>query len=176
MIRKLSLSVLLAITFSLPIAVGQEIKSPPKTDTPAAKHKPSDESLQDLGKVVQNYIDKNHAIGAELLVIHRGQALYHESFGFSDREDKRPWENDTLCNIRSMTKPITSAAAQILIDRNLLELDEPVAKYLESFNEDEDSKRITVRQVLTHRSGLPLTNVLNPYQYSRRVSEGGARC
>jgi CubicO group peptidase (beta-lactamase class C family) len=178
MIRKSLLSVLLAITFSLPIVVGQEIQTPPKADTPAARQKPSNESLQDLGKVVQQYIGKNQAIGAELLVIHGDQTLYHESFGFSDREEKRQWENDTLCNIRSMTKPITSAAAQILIDRNLLELDVPVAKYLESFNEDEDSKLITVRQVLTHRSGLPLTNVMNPYQYSslsEQVAAAGER-
>ena len=176
--RKLLLSVLLVITSSLPMVVGQQIQTSPKVDTPAAGQNPSNESLQDLGKVVQKYIDKEQAIGAELLVIHRDQTLYHESFGFSDREDKRPWENDTICNIRSMTKPITSAAAQILIDRNLLELDVPVAKYLESFKEDRDSKLITVRQVLTHRSGLPLTNVLNPYQYSslsEQVAAAGER-
>lgn len=63
---------------------------------------------------------------------------------------------DTIFNVRSMTKPFTGAAAQILIDEGRLSLDHPVSRYLESF-ESEESRQITVEQLLTHRSGLPLT-------------------
>ena len=132
--------------------------------------------LQDLGNVVSRYVERNLAVGAELLVIEKGKTVFHKSFGLKDREDNTAWENNTLCNIRSMTKPITSTAAQILIDREMLELDVPVATYLDSFNEDVDSKKITVRQVLTHRSGLPLTNLLHPNQYpslSKQVAAAG---
>ena len=143
-----------------------------KSDVPG-KDKATSDPLEELGEMVQWYIDKQHAVGAELLVIQKGKTLYHQSFGMSDVEEQRPWENNTLCNIRSMTKPITSAAAQILIDRKLLKLDEPVASYLESFDNDK-SGSITVRQVLTHRSGLPLTNLIKVDQFSSLAEQVAA--
>ncbi|MGI9518181.1 MAG: serine hydrolase, partial [Pirellulaceae bacterium] len=121
-------------------------------------------SLQALQEVVEGYAKKNYFVGAELLVIQGDQTLYHHSFGDLDRDNDRLWENNTICNIRSMTKPMTGVAAQILVDRGLLDIDKPVATYLESFDNDE-SRSITVRQVLTHRSGLPLTNLLKVDQY-----------
>ena len=133
-------------------------------------------ALEQLNQEVSGYIQKDSSVGAELLVIHRGQVLTHQSYGLVDKEDQIEWKNHTLCNIRSMTKPITSVAAQILIDRGKLDLDKPVAAYLESFD-NEKSGMITVRQVLTHRSGLPLTNLLAPYQYeslSEQVGKMGA--
>lgn len=114
------------------------------------------ETLEQLGGVVASYVEKDQAIGGELQVIQGGKSIYHQSYGLVHREDETKWVNNTLCNIRSMTKPITSAAAQILIDQGKLDLDAPVSKYLNSFD-NEKSKGITVRQVLTHRSGLPLT-------------------
>lgn len=122
------------------------------------------ENLEKLDHTVEEFIEKDLAVGAELLVIQDGKTLLHESYGYSDKEDEEKWANDTVCNIRSMTKSITSAAAQILIDQGKLELDVPVAQYLEGFDNPK-SKSITVRQVLTHRSGLPLTNLLSPFQF-----------
>jgi len=172
MIFRLHLSLVLTIVFTLP-AVAQEDQAATKSAVPAANQQLTSESLKDLGKIVEQYVEKERAVGAELLVIQHGEVRYHESFGYSDREDQRKWENDTICNIRSMTKPITSAAAQILIDRKLLELDEPVAKYLEGFD-NEKSKSISVRQVLTHRSGLPLTNLVGPFQYPNLTEQVAA--
>jgi CubicO group peptidase (beta-lactamase class C family) len=165
--RLLLLSFCLAIMSSLNV-LGQNNQT--TASTAAFNQSVTSEALEGLGKVVEQYISKDYAVGAELLVLHKGKTLYHKSFGYSDREDKRQWKNNTLCNIRSMTKPITSAAAQILIDRNLLQLDDPVSKYLNSFNNDA-SKLITVRQVLTHRSGLPLTNLAKPDQYTSLTAQ-----
>ena len=124
----------------------------------------SADSLEKLDEVVANYIKLDLAVGAELLVIQNDEILLHTSHGFSDKAEEEVWKNDTLCNIRSMTKSITSAAAQLLVDRGELILDDPVAKYLESFDNDK-SDGITVRQVLTHRAGFPLTNLFHPRQY-----------
>ena len=121
-------------------------------------------ALKGFGDRVSEFVRLELAVGAEVLVIQKGKPILHESYGFSDRESEKSWENNTVCNIRSMTKSITSTAAQILIDRKQLDLDRPVAFYLPSFDTD-DSKSITVRQVLTHRSGLPLTIVLAPRVY-----------
>ncbi len=122
-------------------------------------------SLEQLDQVVAEYIKDDRAVGAELLVIQDGQVLLHVAHGFSNRELEQPWKQGTLCNIRSMTKPITAAAAQLLIDRGQLKLDEPVATYLESFNNDR-CQDLTLRHLLTHRSGFPLTLVFAPRQYN----------
>ncbi len=176
MFRLFLLSLCLIIATSSRGIDGQELQTAPRAAGPD-RRAPLIDSLQKLGQVVAQYVSDHKAVGAELLVVHQDEAIYHESFGFSDQEDQRRWENDTLCNIRSMTKPITAAAAQILIDRKRLKLDDPVANYLESFDNDK-SRSITVRQVLTHRSGLPTTNLVGPYQYSSldaQVSAAGGK-
>ncbi len=147
MMRLFLVSICMGLCSSWAQVVGQESQTATNVAAPVGSDAVANESLQELGKVIQQYIDDDKAVGAELLVIQDGQTLFHESFGYSDREQKRRWENETLCNIRSMTKPITSVAAQILIDRELLQLDVPVANYLESFD-NEKSKSITVRQVI----------------------------
>lgn len=137
--------------------------------------KVADDALLKLDQIVADYVKDDLAVGAEWLVIQNGVVRHHRAHGYSDREDKRLWKNNIPCNIRSMTKPITSAASQILIDRGKLELDEPVASYLESFDNDK-SRDITVRHVLTHRSGLPLTMLIAPRQYkslAEQVSKSG---
>jgi CubicO group peptidase (beta-lactamase class C family) len=134
-------------------------------------------SLKALDDVVAHYVKNDLTVGAELLVIQSGKVLLHTSHGFVDKDDKRAWKVGTHCNIRSMTKPITSAAAQILIDSGQLKLDDPVSKYLASFDNDL-SREITVRQVLTHRSGMPLTILLSPRQYKsleEQVAASGER-
>ncbi len=167
------LSLCMAIIIFAANISGQESQTTSRTEPNDAQAVPNADSIQELGKLVDSYIAEDYAVGAELLIIEKGKTLLHESFGFSDREDKRRWDNDTLCNIRSMTKPITSAAAQILIDRGLLKLDDPVANYLKSFDNDK-SRAITVRQVLTHRSGLPLTNLIQVDQYSSLAEQVAA--
>lgn len=125
----------------------------------------NERGLQMLSSEVARYVDQDLTVGAELLVIQADKVLLHESFGYSDRDSEKTWKNNTVCNIRSMTKTFTSAAAQILIDRGGLKLDAPVKDYLPSFD-TEGTRAITVQQVLTHRSGLPLTILQSPRQFS----------
>ncbi|MHC4590426.1 MAG: serine hydrolase domain-containing protein [Planctomycetota bacterium] len=72
-----------------------------------------------------------------------------------------------------MSKCLTGAAAQILIDEGKLGLDDAVAKYLPSFDNDK-SRAITIRHLLTHRSGLPLTimdKMFGEYESLRRIAD-----
>lgn len=175
MIRTFLQSLCLAVILFQLNLQGQEHSAISSDSATRSDHSISDRSFEELGKVVDKFIEENRTVGAELLVIQKDHVLFHQSFGFSDKEQERKWENNTFCNIRSMTKPITSAAAQILIDRKQLNLDDPVAKYLESFDNDK-SRAVTVRQVLSHRSGLPLTNLIQPNQYqdlSKQVASSG---
>lgn len=119
-------------------------------------------SSQSLGKlldVVRGFAEKGDIVGGELLVIKNRHTVLHEVVGLADREGKKPLKLDTIYCIRSMTKPLAGAAVQILIDEGRLSLDDTAAKYLPSFDNDK-SRGITVRQLLTHTGGLPLSSIL----------------
>jgi CubicO group peptidase (beta-lactamase class C family) len=120
------------------------------------------ESLEALAEIIRGYVEKDTIVGAELAVIKNRRLVYHEAFGLRDRERELPWAKNTICNIRSMSKCLTGAATWILIEEGRLGLEDPVAKYLPSFDNDK-SRAITVRHLLTHRSGLPLTMLEKMY-------------
>jgi len=113
-------------------------------------------ALEALAADVDGYLARGMIVGGELLVIKDRRTVLHRSFGLRDREKGLAWSNGTVCNIRSMTKTLTGAAAQILIDRDELSLDDKVADYLPGFDTAK-SRDITIEQLLTHRAGLPLT-------------------
>jgi CubicO group peptidase (beta-lactamase class C family) len=125
----------------------------------------SAEAIQGLASEVQGYFDDGLIVGAELVVIKNRRVVLHEAIGWKDREDGAPMEPDTLFNIRSMTKPILGTIAQMLVDEGKLALDDPVSKYLPSFDND-TSRQITIEHLLTHRSGLPLSILKNWPNYA----------
>jgi len=112
-------------------------------------------ALARLSDLLAGFVEAEEIVGAELLVIKNRRAVMHEVFGHDDLVRSRPLEKNTIFSIRSMTKPLAGAAAQLLIDEGALELTDPVAKHLESFDNDR-SRSVTVEHLLTHRSGLPM--------------------
>lgn len=150
-------NILVALTIALLIGDTSALADDP-TFPPATPESQGLDSaaLTSLAEAMRGYAENNLIVGGELLVIKNRHTVLHETFGWRDRDDQVPWATDTICNIRSMTKPLTGAAAQLLIDRGQLALDDPVAKHLPGFDTDA-SRAITVRQLLTHRAGIPLT-------------------
>jgi CubicO group peptidase (beta-lactamase class C family) len=118
----------------------------------------SSQALAKLLDVVRGYAERDDIVGGELLVIKNRRTVLDATVGLGDRENKRPLKPDTIYCIRSMTKPIMGAAVQILIDEGRLSLDDTAAKYLPSFDNDK-SRGITVRQLLTHTGGLALSSL-----------------
>jgi CubicO group peptidase (beta-lactamase class C family) len=135
--------------------------------------------------------------GAVVLVQRRGQPAYFETFGVRDVATRTPMTADTLFRIYSMTKPITSFAAMMLVEQGKLSLDEPVSKYIPSFalskvgveKTGSDGKPvldlvaprrpITIQDLLRHTSGITywysgqgLVYALytQPYYEARRLS------
>jgi CubicO group peptidase (beta-lactamase class C family) len=107
--------------------------------------------------------------GAVTLVADKDKILCLEAVGYADLAAKQPMRTDCLFWIASQSKPITAAALMILVDEGKLKLDDPVEKYLPEFRgqmvvaeKDKDHvvlrkprHPITVRNVLSHTSGLP---------------------
>ncbi len=106
-----------------------------------------------LDAFAQNFAD-GLELGASLAMTWRGRIVAELWAGFADVERTRPWEKDTLCAVASTTKLIMMIAAAIVIDRGLLDLNVPVARYWPEFAEGGKDK-VTVRQALTHQAGVP---------------------
>jgi len=90
----------------------------------------SSERLQRLGDHLRNRVDQKEVAGAVMLVARRGVTGYFESFGFRDREAGVPMGCDAIFRLASITKPLTSLAAMMLVEQGDLRLDMPVSEYL----------------------------------------------
>jgi CubicO group peptidase (beta-lactamase class C family) len=90
----------------------------------------SAERLQRLGTAVKSEMTKGTIPGAVVLVARNGHIVHFEAYGFLDGARTRPMPKDSLFRLFSMTKPITSVAIMMLVERGDLNLDDPVAKYL----------------------------------------------
>ncbi len=101
--------------------------------------------------------EQQRIAGAELLVIKNRRIVWHQAIGWSDRERRIPLERNSIYRIRSMTKPFTGAAVLMLMEEGRLDLDDPVARYLPSFD-NERSGAITIRELLTHGAGFEQTS------------------
>ncbi|MDG2014749.1 MAG: serine hydrolase [Pirellulaceae bacterium] len=108
-----------------------------------------------LSELVSGFVEAEEIVGAELLIIKNQRTLMHEVFGHDDPMAKQSIAKNSIFSIRSMTKPLVGATAQMLIDEGVLKLTDPVSKYLVSFD-NEGSRNITIEHLLTHRSGLPM--------------------
>ena len=113
-------------------------------------------ALEELGKIVQGYLEGGEIVGAELLIIKNRHTIFHKAFGMRDKEDNIPWGKHTICNIRSMTKPLTGAGIHVLIDEGKLKLSDRAADFLPGFK-NEKARNITIEQLLTHQRGLPIS-------------------
>ncbi len=120
------------------------------------------------------YVDPGKIAGCQALVARHGHVAYARSFGQMDRERGRPWADDTISRIYSMTKPVSSVALMMLWERGLFQIDDPVAKVLPEFRDlkvwvsgdgeamqtEPCRKPITFRHILSHTSGLTYGTLL----------------
>lgn len=142
----------------------------------------SSERLQRINKMIQRHIDSNDITGAVTLVARRGKVVHLEAQGVTDLESKKPMPKDAIFRIASMSKPVTGVAIMMLLEEGKVGLLDPVAKYIPQFKDIRvavgepapgtqaavpfytmpANREITVRDLLTHTSGLvsgPISNV-----------------
>ncbi len=103
-----------------------------------------------------------HPPGAVVIVGHRGKMVYRKAFGFRALEPRpERMSLDTIFDVASLTKPmVTATSVMRLVELGQVRLNDPVAKYLPEFG-TYGKEQITVRQLLTHYSGLPPDLPLN---------------
>jgi len=149
------------------------LSHPARAETPAtAAGSFSREGLERVGDYIRNEIATGNIPGAILLIQQHGKPVYFESFGVRDIATKLSMSADTIFRLYSMSKPITSVAAMMLIEDGKLRLDDPVSKYIPAFAatkvgveergddgtltlvEEPLERPITIKDLLRHTSGL----------------------
>jgi uncharacterized protein YbbC (DUF1343 family)/CubicO group peptidase (beta-lactamase class C family) len=111
--------------------------------------------LAEVDSIIEKAVSDGNIPGAVLLVGHNGTVIYRKAYGERSLEPKRePMMIDTIFDMASLTKVIaTTTAVMQLIEQGKVRLNDPVAKYLPEFAQN-GKEDITVRQLLTHYSGL----------------------
>jgi CubicO group peptidase (beta-lactamase class C family) len=117
-------------------------------------HGSCDERFRPFEDAFRANFGAGHELGASLALTWRGRTVVDLWAGWADRDRTRPWEEDTLVATASTTKFMTTIAALMVVDRGLLELDAPVARYWPEFAQG-GKGAVTVRDVFNHRTGVP---------------------
>ncbi len=118
--------------------------------------------------VLLPYTELGEIAGAVALIWREGQVIDVTTVGKRDLMSGLPVERDTIFRIPSMTKPVTTVAALMMLDEGRFDLDEPITRWAPEFarmrvlrdpegpldQTDEATRAITFRDLLTHRSGL----------------------
>jgi CubicO group peptidase (beta-lactamase class C family) len=132
----------------------------------------SAQRLAKITTVFKKEIDEGRIPGAVIAVARKGKLVYYESFGFGDKAGNVPMSKDSIFRIYSMTKPLVSVAAMLLVEDGSIQLTDPVAKFLPAFAKTQVSlankneignvvydtvpaaRPMTVHDLLRHTAGL----------------------
>ncbi len=121
------------------------------------------ERLAPVDAIVKNAIAQGHAPGAVVIIGHQGKVIYRKAFGNRAVEPVvEPMTIDTVFDMASLTKVIaTTGAIMRMMQIGEIKLNDPVARYIPEFGQN-GKKEITIRELLTHYSGLRADLDLKP--------------
>ena len=152
---------------AVPVRVGATV--------PAATAMFTADRLARIDGYLTRLIDAGKIPGAVVMLVKDGRVAYHKAFGYRDLGTKEPQRPDDIFRIASQTKAITSLAVMLLWEEGRFQLDEPIGDYLPAFKkqsvltkfnpadstfESKPAKRkTTIRQLLTHTSGLDYADI-----------------
>ena len=167
-------AMLVAATVSLP--VGARELQPLATATPEQVGM-SAERLGRITTVLKKEIADGKLPGAVVVVARKGKIIYSDAIGFQDKGANTPMKLDSIFRIYSMTKPLASVAAMMLVEDGIIQLTDPISKFLPAFKDMQVSaatvgadgkstytnvpavKPIIVQDLLRHSAGLAYAEI-----------------
>jgi CubicO group peptidase (beta-lactamase class C family) len=145
----------------------------------------SPERLERIDEMCKEAVLNGEVPGIVALIARDGKIVYHKAFGMADNTTGRSLKPDDIFRIASQSKAITATAVMMLWEEGKFDLDDPISKYipefknpkvLETFEKDDTSyttvpasSEITIRQLLTHTSGIGYGGNLDPDERFRMI-------
>ena len=120
--------------------------------------------LTRLGEILEENVKSGHIAGGNLAVMYKGEEIYYADAGYADIAGGKKMQRDSIFRLYSMSKPITAAAVMLLIERGVIDMLDPIAKFIPTFEHmtvaaaDGDLaavKPVTVKDCMCMTSGLP---------------------
>ncbi|CAN5485111.1 serine hydrolase domain-containing protein [soil metagenome] len=147
---------------------------------PAGKPSENGMSADRLNRIdpyLNDMVSKKQIPGAVVFIARNGKVVFHKAYGYSDVEKQTALKKDDIFRIASQSKAVTSLATMILFEEGKFMLDEPISKYIPEFKNPRVLDRlnwkdttyttvpakseITIRQLLTHTSGIDYAGIGN---------------
>lgn len=116
---------------------------------------------QKIDSIMNAYHGFNMFDGS-VLVAEQGKVVYQNAFGMANREWNIPNTTDTKFMIGSVSKPITAILVLMQVQKGLIGLDKSIVDYIPWYSKKNGS-RITIRQMLSHSSGMPNYDIINNF-------------
>ena len=163
--------VVIAVALAASVALPAAAQGIPKAQSPEEVGFVASR-LKRLSDRIEEGVKNNELPGAVVLIARNGKLVMFDSFGFRDKEAKVAMTNDTIFRIASMTKPIVSVAAIMLMEEGKLTLADPVSRFIPAFADtkvavekkngdgtveyvqESQTRPMTVQDLLRHTSGL----------------------
>ncbi len=152
----------------------------------------SAQRLERIAGVFQEHVDKGNLPGVVVLVARKGRLVYSEALGFQDKAAGKPLRKDAIFRMYSMTKPMVSAAAMMLIEEGKMQLNDPISKFLPAMKNLQVSvaktdaefartsyalvpadREITVQDLMRHTSGLLYASLTQNAAVKEAYKKGG---
>jgi CubicO group peptidase (beta-lactamase class C family) len=161
----------LILLFLLPLSLVAQVLSPvvqPTADFDMKK-------LEGIDALLKSYVEKNHLVGAVTLIVKNNQLVHYKGHGYADLATKKPMPADAIFRIMSQTKALTSLGILQLFEQGKIRLDQPLSDFIptfksprvlkdfnasdSSFSSEPAKREITIRDLLTHSSGIDYAGI-----------------
>lgn len=119
--------------------------------------------MEQIKKVFHEGIVRNELPGGNIMILHKGQEVFYCEDGYTDEKRDKEVKRDTIFRLYSMSKPVTAAGVMILMERGLVDLFEPVHKFLPGFKNqkvEEDGQLVPVNRDMNLIDLLSMTSGL----------------
>lgn len=107
-----------------------------------------------IDSIAQEFVEGGKVKGLSISVLSSGDTIYNKGFGFMDSAETRPVTNESVFLMASISKLIGSVVAMKLVEEGKLNLDQTLYELLPDFPNERQAKRISLRNMLSHTSGL----------------------
>ncbi|MBU5310424.1 serine hydrolase [Tissierella carlieri] len=112
--------------------------------------------IRDLDRIINEYVNEEFVPGLSVGVVYDNEIIYIKGFGVKNVDTKEPVDENSLFHMASVSKTFVATGIMQLVEQGKIRLDECVIEYLPYFKlKDDRYKNITIRQLLSHISGMP---------------------
>jgi CubicO group peptidase (beta-lactamase class C family) len=115
-----------------------------------------------LDQRIPGWMERYEVPGITIALIKNGQTVWSGAYGFADVNNQIQMKPESVCRVESISKSVTARGVMKLVEMGKIQLDDPVYLHLESWEfpeSDFDFKKVTIRHLLSHSSGLSLGSI-----------------